>query len=94
MYTSTRRVIFAAIAICFSFLTPGLWAQTAGNSGTIIGTVTDATGAIVPGATVSIENPVSGYKRTATSDNAGHYQFTNLPLNRYITIVEGTGKWS
>ena len=91
MYTSTRRVIFAAIAICFSFLTPGLWAQTAGNSGTIIGTVTDATGAIVPGATVSIENPVSGYKRTATSDNAGHYEFTNLPLNPYHLVVSANG---
>ena len=91
MYTSMRRVIFAAIAICFSFLTPGLWAQTAGNSGTIIGTVTDATGAIVPGATVSIENPVSGYKRTATSDNAGHYEFTNLPLNPYHLVVSANG---
>ncbi|MGH9596946.1 MAG: carboxypeptidase-like regulatory domain-containing protein, partial [Edaphobacter sp.] len=81
MYTSMRRVIFAAIAICFSVLTPGLWAQAAGNSGTINGTVTDATGAIVPGAKVSIENPVSGYSRTAISDSAGHYQLTNVPLN-------------
>jgi Carboxypeptidase regulatory-like domain/TonB-dependent Receptor Plug Domain len=91
MYTSMRRVIFAAIAICFSFLTPGLWAQTAGNSGTINGTVMDATGAIVPDATVSIGNPVSGYSRTTTSDSAGHYQFTNLPLNPYHLVVSANG---
>jgi hypothetical protein len=51
----------------------------------------DATGAIVPGATVSIENPVSGYKRTTTSDDAGHYQFTNLPLNPYHLVVSASG---
>jgi hypothetical protein len=91
MYTSTRRVIFALIAICFSLCASGLLAQTAGNSGTVSGTVTDATGAIVPGATVSIENPVSGYTRTATTDSAGHYQFTNVPLNPYHLVVSAKG---
>src|SRR5258707_9133982 len=91
MYTSMRRVIFAAIAICFSLSTSGLWAQSAGNGGTIYGTVTDATGAIVPNATVKIENPVSGYTRTATSDSQGRYQFTNLPLNAYHLVVNVKG---
>ncbi len=91
MYTSIRRVIFAAIAICFSLSIPGLWAQSAGNGGTIHGTVTDATGAIVPNATVKIENPVSGYTRTTTSDSQGHYQFTNLPLNPYHLVVNVKG---
>ena len=92
MHTSIRRVIFAAFAIIFSFSISGLWAQSAGSAGTIYGTVTDATGAIVPGATViSIQNPVSGYSRTTTSDSAGHYQFTNLPLNPYHLIVSVKG---
>jgi hypothetical protein len=91
MYTSIRRVIFAAIAICFSLSIPGLWAQSAGNGGTIHGTVTDATGAIVPNATVRIENPVSGYTRTTTSDSQGLFQFTNLPLNPYHLVVNATG---
>jgi hypothetical protein len=91
MYTSTRRVIFAVIAICFSLSIPGLWAQSAGNGGTIHGTVTDATGAIVPNATVTIENPVSGYTRNTTSDTQGLYQFTNLPLNPYHLVVNAKG---
>jgi hypothetical protein len=91
MYTSIRRVIFAAIAICFLLSIPGLWAQSAGNAGTIYGTVTDATGAIVPNATVSIKNPVSGYTRTTTSDSQGRYQFTNLPLNPYHLVVTVQG---
>ncbi len=91
MNTSIRRVIFAVIAICFSLGIPGLWAQSAGNGGTIYGTVTDATGAIVPNVTVKIENPVSGYTRTTTSDSQGRYQFTNLPLNPYHLVVNVNG---
>ena len=91
MYTSIRRVIFAAIAICFSLSASGLWAQSAGNGGTVHGTVTDTTGAILPNATVTIENPVSGYTRTTTSDSQGLFQFTNLPLNPYHLVVNAKG---
>jgi Carboxypeptidase regulatory-like domain/TonB-dependent Receptor Plug Domain len=91
MNTSIRRVVFAAFVIFFSFGVPSLWAQSAGNAGTIIGTVTDATGAIVPNAAVSIQNPVSGYSKTTTSDDQGHYQFTNLPLNPYHLVITVSG---
>jgi hypothetical protein len=91
MHTSIRRGIFAAIAIFFSFSISGLWAQSAGNGGTIVGTVVDPSGAVVPGATVTIENPVSGYNRNATSDSSGHYQFTNVPLNPYHLAISATG---
>jgi hypothetical protein len=91
MHTSLRRVIFAVFAIFYSFSISGIWAQSAGNGGTVYGTVTDATGAIVPDATVAIENPVSGYTRTTTSDSQGHYQFTNVPLNPYHLVVTVKG---
>ncbi len=91
MHTSIRRVIFSIAVIFFSFSVSGLWAQSAGNSGTIYGTVTDATGAIVPDANVLVVNPVSGYSRSTKSDAAGHYQFNNLPLNSYHIVVSGMG---
>jgi Carboxypeptidase regulatory-like domain/TonB-dependent Receptor Plug Domain len=91
MHTSIRRVIFAIAVIFFSFGISSLWAQSAGNSGTIYGTVMDATGAIVPDANVSVVNPVSGYSRSTKSDASGHYQFNNLPLNPYHIVVSGTG---
>jgi hypothetical protein len=91
MHTSIRRGIFAAFAIIFSFGISGLLAQSAGSAGTIYGTVTDTTGAIVPGATVTITNPVSGLSRTGKSDSDGHYQFTNLPFNPYHLSVSMTG---
>jgi hypothetical protein len=91
MHTSLRRGIFAAVAIVILFSTSGLWAQSAGSAGTIYGTVTDTTGAIVPGATVTIANPVSGYSRSITSDQEGHYQFVNLPFNPYHLAISMTG---
>ena len=65
--------------------------QTGSASGTISGTVADPTGAVVPGATVKIQNPVSQYERTATTDSAGHFQFNNVPYNAYHMTVDATG---
>ena len=59
------------------------------SSGIINGTVTDTSGAVIPGATVTLANPVSGYTRTAVTDAAGQYHFYNLPFNPYrITISD------
>ena len=91
MHTSIRRVIFVAFFVLFSFSNSSLKAQSAGNAGTVVGTVTDATGAVVSDATVSIENPVSGYNWVTTSDSEGHYRFTNLPLNPYHVTVTVKG---
>jgi len=67
------------------------FAQSAVSSGTISGTVADPTGAVVPNATVSINNPVSQYSRTATTDSAGHFRFPNVPFNPYHLTVNATG---
>jgi len=91
MHTLRRRVVFALFAVFLVHGSTALWSQSAGNAGTVVGTVTDATGAIVPGAKVSIENPVSGYNRVTTTDSSGHYQFSNLPLNPYHLVVSLTG---
>ena len=91
MHTSNRRVIFALLVAFLFAGVSALLAQSAGNGGTISGTVADVTGAVVPGATVKIENPVSGYSRSTTSDSAGHFQFTNVPLNPYHLAITVTG---
>lgn len=51
--------------------------------GGLTGVVTDATGSVVPGATVSAVNPATGLKRSATADGSGSYQFTDLPPGTY-----------
>jgi hypothetical protein len=82
-----RSILLAAGAALLAASTAA--AQT--NSGALNGTVTDATGAVIPGATVTLANSVSGYTRTQTSDSAGHFQFTNVPLNPYQLSVTMSG---
>jgi len=84
------RSIFTFLFIFLTVLVfSDLYAQS--NSGSVGGTVTDPSGAVVPGATVSIQNPVSKYSKTATTDRTGHFQFPNVPLNPYHLTVVMTG---
>jgi hypothetical protein len=66
-------------------------AQSAGNSTNVTGSVTDPSGALIPGATVTIHNPVSQYQRTATTDAMGNFTFPNVPFNPYHLTVTATG---
>src|SRR5271167_552590 len=65
-------------------------AQTSGSS-SLNGVVSDPTGAVVPGATVEIHNPVSQFDRSATTDSAGRFSFPNVPFNPYHLSVSATG---
>jgi hypothetical protein len=73
------------------FLLAVVASAQSGNSGSIEGTVKDPSGAVVPGATVEIVNPVSGYTRVATSDAGGAFRFSNVPFNPYHLSVTATG---
>jgi hypothetical protein len=86
--TSRLCWLFGIFAACLT-LAAGAHAQS--NSGSISGTIADPTGAVVPGATVTIANAVSGYTRTQTSDGAGHFQFPNIPFNPYQLTVSDAG---
>jgi hypothetical protein len=90
MHSSLRRAVFLFLLACFlSTSLPVVFAQT--NSGAVSGTVTDPTGAVVPGATVTIQNPVSGYMQTAQTNSLGAFQFANLPFNYYHLTAVATG---
>jgi hypothetical protein len=90
MHTSMRRSVLAAFLSSF-FAVFALVAQSAGNAGTLTGTITDPSGAVVPHAVVTIINPVSGYNRSAEADGAGRFQFTNIPLNPYHVTIAAQG---
>ncbi|MGH9740120.1 MAG: TonB-dependent receptor [Candidatus Acidiferrales bacterium] len=81
---------FLAFAVFLFGLTAVVFAQ-AGNSGTITGTVTDPEGGAIPGATVKIHNPVSGYEASATTDSMGQFTLSNVPFNPYHTTVVAKG---
>ena len=82
-------MIFAAGAtFATGFISATGTAFAQGTSGSVSGTVTDTTGAIIPNASVQILNSVSGYTRTATTDANGQYRFFNLAFNTYrITVT-------
>ncbi len=57
----------------------------------ILGTVTDATGAIIPNATVTLVNNGTHEKRTTTSSGSGDYTFSLLPVGSYTVTVNSSG---
>src|SRR5690242_18879187 len=89
MRTHARSIFSFLFVFLSSVVFSALFAQS--NSGSVGGTVTDPSGAVVPGATVSIENPVSHYSRTATTDKMGHCQFPNVHFNPCQLTVSMTG---
>ena len=57
----------------------------------ITGTITDPTGAIVPGVTVTIRNLATGVTQQTTTSSAGVYAINGLISDRYTVTVEGAG---
>src|ERR1700754_3998530 len=57
----------------------------------ILGTVTDATGAVVPNANVVLTNVGTNQTRTTTTNSSGDYSFTLLPVGHYSVSVKATG---
>lgn len=89
-----RRVgITAAVAFLLglSFLTsgPNLSAQT--DTGSILGTITDQSGAVVPGATVTIASLTTGTSRFITTTDSGTYSAIALVPGKYMVSYEKTG---
>src|SRR5260370_2643975 len=68
---SVRIVILGALFAC------GLFGQS--DSGTIVGTVTDPWGAVIPNATVKISNDGTGLIRTAVTNAIGQYRADSFP---------------
>src|ERR1700722_14310845 len=75
----------AAVVMCAN----AGYAQTV--TGTITGTVTDQSGAVIAGATVAALNVDTGVTSTATSDAAGVYRVSFLPVGRYELSAEANG---
>jgi Carboxypeptidase regulatory-like domain len=80
-------------ALCVIALSLGLAASAAAQSvsGTILGTVTDSSGATVPGAKVTIVNEGTGLTRVLTADSNGEYTAPALPTGHYTITSEMTG---
>ena len=74
-------------------ITTGLCSRSLAQSdtGRIVGTVTDPSGASIPGATVSVTNQDNGLKFNATSNAAGEFNIFAVPRGSYMAKVDATG---
>jgi hypothetical protein len=92
MLASLKKSLPATLAVLFYLgVSLSLNAQSGGNSTSVLGTVTDPSGAVVANATVSLRNPVSGFERSATTDSSGKFSIPNVPFNPYHLTVSGEG---
>jgi hypothetical protein len=90
-----RRTLLTLVVAALLFSPLPARAQI-GQTGTLTGTVTDSTGAVLPGATITVtSDALIGGSRTATSDANGTFRFPALPPGRYMVTVEmpSFGKW-
>src|SRR5258706_8459811 len=85
---SLRVFLFPLLAMFLAF---GLTVSAQTFRGTILGTVTDSSGASVAGATVIIKNTDTGLTRTVTTSDDGSYSVPELPIGNYSVTVEKSG---
>jgi len=71
-------------------MAPASKAQGA-NSVNVGGTVTDQSGAVIPGASVTLHDPVSGFEGSATTNASGNFTIPNVPFNPYHMTVTAKG---
>src|ERR1700731_2104023 len=79
-------ILAAALAALFSV---GAWSQT--QLATVSGAITDPSGAVVPGVSVTVVSQGTGLKRSALTDTVGEYRFAGLPTGNYSFRIEKTG---
>jgi hypothetical protein len=60
-------------------------------TGSISGTIKDASGGVIPGISLSVTNPATGIGSKAVTDGKGFYSFPSLPVGRYDLKAEATG---
>lgn len=84
---SAIRLAFALLAVLS--LAPAAFAQF--DTATVLGTVTDAAGAALPKATVTLRNVATGITAQAQTDENGNYQFFNVKIGTYTITAEAAG---
>ena len=86
-----RSASFRILTVIALSLLPMAAAAQSGNAGTLHGTVSDPSGAVIPGATVHLTSALSGLDRTATSDPTGQFSIPNIPFHTYQITVTAPG---
>ncbi|HTW61371.1 MAG TPA: carboxypeptidase-like regulatory domain-containing protein, partial [Terracidiphilus sp.] len=81
--------LFGSLLVLLTVLIPSAWSQEV--TATIVGTVTDQSGAAVAGARVKATSVARGTSYTAVSNDAGLYRISALPADNYTLTIEKAG---
>jgi len=86
---TTRSLKWMAVALAIALLIPlAAFAQSASS---LAGRVVDASGAAIPGVTVTATNSQMGLTRTTVTDADGSFRFPSLPVGTYSVVAELSG---
>jgi hypothetical protein len=83
-----RLLCFAAALLVCALAAISAHAQSQATTAQITGVVTDTQGGVLPGATVTITSPQTGYTRTAVSNAEGFFSLSLVPPGTYDLGVE------
>jgi Carboxypeptidase regulatory-like domain/TonB-dependent Receptor Plug Domain len=82
--------VVSALAALLAAYVPALMAQSA-TTGALTGTVTDPSGGVIAGTTVTLTNIGTGQSRTTTTDAGGSYKFSLIPPGNYSVTFGASG---
>lgn len=88
---SWTRLTIATASMLVSFVAADGLAHAQSTSGDLVGSVMDATGAVIPGAAVSAVHETTGVRISRQTEASGQYRFTNLPIGTYDLTVTAPG---
>lgn len=84
---ASRKALLVLLVVVLAGAT-ALWA---GITGSISGIITDPSGSVMPGVTVTANNTLTGVQRTIQTDAKGFYNFPDLPVGDYTILAEQKG---
>jgi hypothetical protein len=77
--------------LCVGLLLLASFPALAQDTATIVGTVTDSSGAMIPEAKVTVSNPNRGFVREVASNTSGEYTAARIPIGDYVVTAQATG---
>ena len=89
MSRRSEKLLLVLVVSLVTIFGTGLYAQE--NVGHIRGTVSDATGAVIPDVTVTLEHEATGVVKEVATNSAGAYAFIRLPLGEYSVRTRAEG---
>jgi hypothetical protein len=90
MLRCSSRLLAAAL-LALVVAAPAAFAQSQATNGSIEGTITDASGAVLPGVTVTVTHVETGAERTAVTNDKGLFRAPLLPIGTYTVKAELQG---